>query len=308
MQKNYDVIVVGAGVSGITAAIYAKSRNLSVLLVEQKTFGGTIARVSTVSHFPALIEGETGETYTKRMLAQAKSEGVEFYEGRVEKIDYKTTPKTLEINGEVFSAKAVILATGGYPKSLGVIGEHTFYEKGLSYNAPKHAPLYKDKTVVVVGGSDAALKECHYIASLAKKVYLTHALPRLEAIPVFQEKAKAMSNIEICLNTTLEEIDGKDFIQKAVLKNNATGEVKTLEANEGIGVFIFIGNAPHNELVLDHLNLENGYIPVKANQETEISGVFACGDICVKAVRQLATAAGDGAIAGIAVKAYIDNL
>lgn len=308
MQKNYDVIVVGAGVSGITAAIYAKSRNLSVLLVEQKAFGGTIARVSTVSHFPALMEGETGETYTKRMFEQAKSEGVEYFEGRVEKIDYDKMPKELTINGETFTAKAVILATGGYPKPLGIIGEHTYFDKGLSYNAPKNAPLYKDKTVVVVGGSDAALKECHYIASLAKKVYLIHALPKLEAIPVFQEKARAMANIKICLNTTLDEIDGKDFIQKAVLKNSETGEKTTIEAEEGLGVFIFIGNLPHNELVLDHLELENGYIPVKPNQETALSGVFACGDICTKAVRQLATAAGDGAIAGIAVKAYIDSL
>ena len=163
--------------------------------------------------------------------------------------------------------------------------------------------------MIVVGGSDAALKECHYIASLAKKVHLIHALPKLEAIPVFQEKAKAMKNIEIHLETTLARLSGKDFIQTVELKNQQTGKSFEVSDESGIGVFIFIGNAPHNELFTDLLPLEGGYISgVKPNQETTIPGVFACGDICKKTVRQLATAASDGAIAGIAVKAYIDSL
>jgi len=306
---NYDVIVVGGGVSGITASIYAASRNLSVLLVEQGDLGGTIFRASKVSHFPGLVTEETGASYTKRMVTQAKEEGVHFLHGKVEKLVLEGNKKIATIDGKAYQAKAIILATGGYPKPLGVPQEQTYLGKGLSYNAPKDAPAFKDKTVIVVGGSDAALKECHYIASLAKKVHLIHALPKLEAIPVFQEKAKAMKNIEIHLETTLAHISGKDFIQTAELKNQQTGKSFEVSDEEGIGVFIFIGNAPHNELFSDILPLEGGYITgVKPSQETTISGVFACGDICKKTVRQLATAASDGAIAGIAVKAYIDSL
>ena len=305
---TYDCIVIGGGPAGITASIYAACRALDVLVLDEgKILGGTIGRVSKVSHFPGLMDGETGESFTNRMVKQAEEEGVTFKNEKVVRVDLSAQPKIIETETNRYAAKAVILATGGRPKAVGFQGE----DHRVSYWAMKDAPRFKDQVVYVIGGGDATLKECLYLATIAREVHIVHALDSFQAIPDFQKKVENTRNITVHFNTEVVAVDGnEENITSITLKDKTCDALytETADANEAFGVFVYIGNAPANDLVEGILALEEGYIPTNQAMATSIDGVFACGDIRPKAVRQVATAAADGAIAGIQAKAFINSL
>lgn len=303
----YDCIVIGGGPAGITASIYAACRAMKVLVLDEgEILGGTIGKVSKVSHFPGLVDEETGITFTERMVKQAKDEGVVFQQEKVIAAELTGERKKITTTDNTYEAATVILATGGRPKHVGFEGE----DERVSYWAVKDAEKFKNQDVVVVGGSDAALKECHYLATIARNVHIVHVLDDLEAIPDFRKKAEDAENITINLHTEVVRIEGDDDIKNIVLRDLHTQKERTISAPEGeaLGLFVYIGNAPANELVADVLDLRDGYIPTDEKMMTSIPGVFACGDIRPKAVRQIATAVHDGAIAGINAKLYQNKL
>ena len=299
----YDVIVIGAGPAGISAAVYAKSRGMKVVILEKKKVGGIIGNVSTVTHYAAIVEGETGKSFADRMEKQALDSGVEIKYEEVQKVSLNNQVKQITTNEATYQAKAVILANGSTPRKLNIPGEMELAGHGIGLNAAKDGARYEGKNIYVVGGADGAIKEALYLAQYAKKLTIIHFEEKLGAIREFMDKVEQAENIEVRLGTRLTAVQGKEHVEALELTHVATGE-KEVIADDGCGVFIYAGTTPNTEIYTE-LALIEGYIPVNEKMETEIPGVYAAGDIRVKQVRQVATAVADGATAAINASAYI---
>lgn len=299
----YDVIVIGAGPAGISAAVYAKSRGMKVVILEKKKVGGIIGNVSTVTHYASIVEGETGKSFADRMEKQVLDSGVEIKYEEVQKVSLHNQVKQITTNEATYQAKAVILANGSTPRKLNIPGEMELAGHGIGLNAAKDGACYEGKNIYVVGGADGAIKEALYLAQYAKKLTIIHFEEKLGAIREFMDKVEQAENIEVRLGTRLTAVQGKEHVEALELTHVATGE-KEVIADDGCGVFIYAGTTPNTEIYTG-LALIEGYIPVNEKMETEIPGVFAAGDIRMKQVRQVATAVADGAIAAINASAYI---
>jgi Thioredoxin reductase len=296
--KMYDMIIIGAGPAGISAAIYGKSRGKNVLVLEKKQVGGLIGTVSTVTHYTAIIPEESGSTFAERMKAQALSAGVEIRYENVTQTKLTGEIKKVVTDQESYEAKTLILANGGSGRMLGIPGEGL---KGVRLNAPKDGVRYKGKTVYVIGGADGAVKEALYLAGLADKVIIVCVEDELACIQEFKDKAATHDNIEIMPHSSLTAVYGNEAVEELEITDNKTGKKQIVKDAE-CGVFVYAGIVPNTQMYTE-LKLDGGYIPVDASMRTEITGVFAAGDICVKKVRQVATAVADGAIAGIGAAA-----
>ena len=299
----YDFIIIGGGPAGISAAVYAVSRGLRVLVLEQEKIGGVIAKVSIVSHYTAIVEGETGETFAARMKKQALDAGVQISYETVVEVQLTGKTKIVKTNSDVYESHAVLLANGTTPRTLGIPGEDTLTGKGYALNAAKSAQAYAGKHVYVVGGADGAIKEALYLSRFAKKVFIIHFEDKLGAIPEFTNKLAQLGNVELLLHSRLTEIGGKGQVEWLQLTDEKTGVTTKIE-DEGCGIFVYAGATPNTQLYPE-LHLENGYIPVNEKMETMYQGVYAAGDICVKQVRQAATAVADGAVAAINAAQWI---
>ena len=299
----YDFIIIGGGPAGISAAVYAVSRGLRVLVLEQEKIGGVIGKVSIVSHYTAIVEGETGETFAARMKKQALDAGVQISYETVVEVQLTGKTKIVKTNSDVYESHAVLLANGTTPRTLGIPGEDTLTGKGYALNAAKSAQAYAGKHVYVVGGADGAIKEALYLSRFAKKVFIIHFEDKLGAIPEFTNKLAQLGNVELLLHSRLTEIGGKGQVEWLQLTDEKTG-VTTKIGDEGCGIFVYAGATPNTQLYPE-LHLENGYIPVNEKMETMYQGVYAAGDICVKQVRQAATAVADGAVAAINAAQWI---
>ena len=299
----YDFIIIGGGPAGISAAVYAVSRGLRVLVLEQEKIGGVIGKVSIVSHYTAIVEGETGETFAARMKKQALDAGVQISYETVVEVQLTGKTKIVKTNSDVFESHAVLLANGTTPRTLGIPGEDTLTGKGYALNAAKSAQAYAGKHVYVVGGADGAIKEALYLSRFAKKVFIIHFEDKLGAIPEFTNKLAQLGNVELLLHSRLTEIGGKGQVEWLQLTDEKTGVTTKIE-DEGCGIFVYAGATPNTQLYPE-LHLENGYIPVNEKMETMYQGVYAAGDICVKQVRQAATAVADGAVAAINAAQWI---
>ena len=293
----YDIIIIGAGPAGISAGIYAVSRGCKTLVLEKQAVGGIIGKVSTVTHYSGIIEKETGASFAHRLEQQAVSAGVEIrYEG-VTSVQLTGDIKTVSTTQGAYQAKKLILANGTTPRKLGIPGETELAGKGTGLNAAKDGARYQGKNIYVVGGADGAVKEALYLAQFAKKLTIIHFEDRLGCIAEFRQKIAQTPNIEVRTSCRLGAVYGSEQVEKLDLVSETDGRVETVE-DRGCGIFIYAGATPNTELYTT-LNLQDGYIPVNQKMETEIPGVYAAGDICVKQVRQAATAVADGAIAGI---------
>ncbi len=292
-----DIVIVGAGPAGISAAIYAVSRGKNTVLIEKDSVGGVIGKVSTVTHYSAIVENETGATFAKRMERQALEAGVKIVYENVIKAELKGEVKTITTDKAVYVTKKVIIANGTTPRKLGIPGEEELKGRGIGLNASKDGAHYRDKNVYVIGGADGAVKEAIYLAKTAKKVTIVHFEEKLSAIPEFMRKVEASKNIEVLLNARLSAVYGTDEVEKLEISNEKDGSCKLIE-DRGCGIFVYAGAVPNTQLYTD-LTLIDGYIPVNEKMETEIPGVYAAGDIRVKQVRQAATAVADGAVAAI---------
>lgn len=290
----YDMIIIGAGPAGISAAIYGKSRGKKVLVLEKKQVGGLIGTVSTVTHYTAIVKEESGKTFAERMKEQALSAGVEIRYENVIETKLTGEIKKVVTNKESYESKTLILANGGSGRMLGIPGESL---KGVRLNAPKDGLDYKGKNVYVIGGADGAVKEALYLAEIAGKVIIVCVEDELACIQEFKDKVVTYDNIEIMPHSSLTAVYGNESVEELEFTDNKTGK-KRIVKDADCGVFVYAGIVPNTQMYTE-LKLDGGYIPVDASMQTEIPGVFAAGDICVKKVRQVATAVADGAIAGI---------
>lgn len=293
----YDVVIIGAGPAGISAGIYAASRGKKTLILEKKEIGGLIGKVSTVTHYAGIITGETGVSFAERLKEQAKQAGVEVRQEEVISVELSAQEKKIHTEQGMYDAKKVILANGTSPRKLGITGEEELSGRGMGMNAAKDARAYCGKHVYVVGGADGAVKEALYLAGFAEKVTLLHFEETLGCIAEFREKAEHTSNVEVRLHSRLHAVYGVEKVESLEILDERTGAIETV-ADPGCGIFVYAGTVPNTELYTQ-IQLENGFIPVDENMQTEIPGVYAVGDIRVKQVRQVSTAVADGTIAAI---------
>lgn len=292
--KMYDIIIIGAGPAGISAAVYGKSRGKKVLVLEKNQVGGLIGTVSKVTHYTAIVQEESGKTFARRMKEQALGSGIEIRYENVTETKLRGEIKRVVTEKGSYEAKTLILANGGSGRMLGIPGESL---KGVRLNAPKDGPNYKGKNVYVIGGADGAVKEALYLAETAGKVTIVCVEDELACIQEFRDKVATRDNIEIMPHSSLTAVYGSEAVEELEFTDNKTGKKQIVKDAE-CGVFVYAGIVPNTQMYTE-IRLDGGYIPTDDSMQTEIKGVFAAGDIRVKNVRQVATAVADGAIAGI---------
>ena len=312
MSKIYDVIVLGAGPAGLAAGLYAGRSRLSTLIIEKGQDGGQIAITDEIENYPGQVEGDSGPSLIARMTEQAKHFGAERVSDTIKSVQLEGDVKTLVGAKGEYQAKAVIIATGAFPKPIGCKNEGELVGKGISFCATCDAAFFEDFEVFVVGGGDSAVEEAMYLTKFARKVTIIHRRNELRAAKSIQEKAFKNEKIHFLWYTVVDEARANEdgLLSAIVVKNTKTGELTTIEADEedGIfGLFGFIGYNPNSALFEGIIDMENGYIKTDDNMHTNIEGVYAAGDIRVKSLRQVVTAAADGAIAAMQAEHYLAN-
>ena len=312
MSKIYDVIVLGAGPAGLTAGLYSGRARLSTLVIEKGQDGGQIAITNENENNTGQDEGDSGPSLIARMTKQCEHFGVERVSVMIKEVQLTGPVKKLVgVKGE-YEAKCVIIATGAFPRPIGCKNEGKFVGKGISFCATCDASFFQDLEVYVVGGGDAAVEEAMYLTKFARKVTIIHRRDELRAAKSIQEKAFKNEKLHFMWNTVVDEVDGEDdILSKMIVKNTKTGELTTIEADEDdglFGLFGFIGLLPKSDLFEGVIDMDKGYIKTDDNMHTNVEGVYAAGDIRVKSLRQVVTAAADGAIAAMQAEKYIANL
>ncbi len=299
----YDVIIVGGGPAGLTAAIYASRARLNTLLIEKAGCGGQIAITDWLENYPGFNGGINGFELAMKLEAQVKDFGASIVYDEVISIEDGNINKVITANS-VYETKTIIIAAGTSVKRMGIEGEDAFIGRGISSCATCDAPFYKDKNVIVVGGGDSAIQEAIYLSKFAKTVTVIHRRDELRAAKILQEKMLSCANISVMYDTIPLKVIGTDKIEKLKVSNVKTGQEQEIQID---GIFVFIGLLP-NTPPFSILNLdEYGYIITDENMKTSIPGIFACGDIRQKQLRQVVTAASDGAQAAISAQYYIEE-
>jgi len=303
---NYEVIIIGGGPAGLSAGLYTSRARLSSLLLEKMGVGGQIADAERVDNYPGFPEGISGFELGQLMHQQATKYGLKTLLAEVTGIELQEGQKVVKTTEGNFTAKAVIIASGSERRKLGIPGEEKFTGKGVSYCATCDAAFFKEQPVAVVGGGDAAITEALYLAKFASKVTVIHRRDQLRASRILQEKAFSEPKMEFLWNTVVEEIEGRDLVQRIKLRQVKTGEKSTLDIS---GTFISVGLKPNTDYLKGVLPLDAaGYIITNDKMETEIPGIFAAGDIRHNSTRQAITAAGDGATAAIYAEKFITEV
>ncbi len=302
-MEKFDCIIIGGGPSGLSAALYASRGKLNTLVIEKKEFGGQAATTDELENYPGSMEQPTGPKITERMHEQAASFGTSFVVDEVLDIDTSADIKRLKTKKSEYEAKAVIFAGGAQPKKIGCPGEDELRGKGVSYCATCDADFFTDLEVVVVGGGDSAIKEAVYLTKFASKVTVVHRRDQLRADKINQERAFANPKISFAWNSVVDRIEGNGLVEKVILRNVKTNELTDYRTD---GVFVFVGTDPQTDILKDRVQTDkSGYIITNDEMETGIEGVYAAGDCRSKRLRQVITAAADGAIAATAAIEYI---
>ncbi|HIS76069.1 MAG TPA: thioredoxin-disulfide reductase [Candidatus Merdivicinus excrementipullorum] len=296
-----DLVIIGAGPAGFSAAIYAVRAGLSVRLLENSLFGGQIINTPDVDNYPGL-PGISGAEFAMKLYEHAAKLGVEPETAAVSKAELSGDIKNIFTEKEIIPCRSVIIATGASHRKLGCPGEEEFTGKGVSYCATCDGAFFKGKTVAVNGGGNTALEDALFLSNMCEKVYIIHRREGFRADNANLKAAKARENIEFVLNRTVAQIKGGEKVE-SVLLSSTTGEPDLELAVDGL--FVAIGFHPNTELFEGQLELEGGYIKAGENCRTSIPGVFAAGDVRTKEVRQLITAAADGAVAGVEAGKYL---
>ena len=312
MNNIYDVVILGAGPAGLAAGLYAGRSCLKTLIIEKGQDGGQIAITDEIENYPGqIVEGESGPSLIARMSEQAKKFGAERVSDVIKSVELEGEVKKLVGAKGEYLGKTVILATGAFPRPIGCKNEGKFVGKGISFCATCDANFFEDFEVFVVGGGDSAVEEAMYLTKFARKVSIIHRRDELRAAKSIQEKAFKNPKMNFIWDTVVDEVDGDELLSKMVLKNVKTGELTTFEADEDdglFGLFGFIGMIPNSTLFEGQINMEYGYIKTDDNMHTNIEGVYAAGDIRVKSLRQVVTAAADGAIAAMQAEKYLAEM
>ena len=301
-MKIYDMIIIGGGPAGYTAALYAARAGLDTLVVERMSVGGQMALTDVIDNYPGFDDGVDGFALGMKMQAGAERFGAETLYASVTEVALKGSPKRVVTDaGELF-AKTVVVATGANPKNLGIVGEDELVGRGLHYCAHCDGRFYKGKTVAVVGGGNSAVSDALYLSHLAKKVYLIHRRDSLRATKIYHEPLLRAENVEFVWDSAVSDfiVDGR--IKGAVIEN-----LKSREKSEILfdGIFVSIGRRPATDIFGELDRDENGYIVSDESTRTNIEGVFAVGDVRTKMLRQVVTAVGDGAVAAHLAEEFI---
>ncbi|MCD8511760.1 MAG: thioredoxin-disulfide reductase [Bacillus sp. (in: Bacteria)] len=305
-EKIYDVVIIGAGPAGMTAAVYTSRANLSTVMVERGMPGGQMVNTEDVENYPG-YESILGPDLSNKMFEHSRKFGAEYAYGDVKEIiDGKEYKRVITGNGE-YKARAIIITTGAKYKNLGVPGEQELSGRGVSYCAVCDGAFFKNKELVVVGGGDSAVEEAVFLTRFASKVTVVHRRDEFRAQKILQDRLFANDKIDVIWNHTVKEINGTDNkVSSVTLVNKEDGSERDFKTD---GVFVYIGMLPINEPFLN-LGITNadGYVETNDEMETKIPGIFAAGDIREKTLRQIVTATGDGSIAAQTAQHYVENL
>ncbi|MDD3052326.1 MAG: thioredoxin-disulfide reductase [Candidatus Cloacimonetes bacterium] len=302
---NYDVAIIGAGPAGLSAAIYAARGNLRTVVFEKGLVGGQIILTTEVENYPGYAEPVLAFDLVDNMKKQAERFGAVFFDEEVKAIGLEGICKILETDEGEYRVKSVIYAAGASPRKLSVPGEEKFTGRGVSYCATCDGALYRNKVVAVVGGGDSAVEEALFLTKFASKVYIIHRRDALRAEKVIQERAMQNNKIEFIWNTVVQEITGEKFVEKLELFNRYTNKISELTVD---GVFIYVGILPNSILVESRVELDSqGFVVTDETMQTNIPGVFAAGDVIKKVLRQVITAASDGAVAAFSAEKWIEK-
>lgn len=302
-MKKYDVIVIGGGPAGYTAALYTSRAGLSTLVIEKLYAGGQMTETTQIDNYPGFSEGIDGFTLGMNMQQGAQRFGTEVLSAEVLSVKLDGKEKEIVTSSGNYLARAVVIATGAGHKHLGVEKEKELTGRGVAYCASCDGMFYRGKTVAVVGGGNSAAADAMVLSRIAKKVYLIHRRDQLRATKVYHAPLEKAENIEFVWNSAVEELLHDEILSGVKVKNLQTGEEKVLELN---GLFVSVGRSPVTELFRGQLELDAaGYIVADESTRTSLPGVYAVGDVRTKAVRQIVTAAADGAVAAHYAEEYL---
>ena len=305
MENLYDVVIVGGGPAGLTAALYLARAKYRVLVLEKEQFGGQISITHEVVNYPGVAK-VSGKALTDIIYRQAESFGAEFQLAEVTGFDLAGDIKTVRTDKGDYRCFGVLLATGAHPRTVGFQGEEEHKGRGVAYCATCDGEFFTGKEIFVVGGGYAAAEESVFLTKFASHVTILVRKDDFSCAASVAEQAKNHEKITVLYNTVMEEVSGENGLTYARYKNTATGEVTEYRNEEGFGVFVFAGYAPATEAVKGIVELnEQGYILTDASQKTSAEGVYAAGDVCIKPLRQVVTATGDGALAATELEKYV---
>lgn len=303
----YDVLILGGGPAGLTAALYAKRAGISVLVLEKTIYGGQVVNTPMVENYPG-IQTIAGADLAMALYDQVTSLGVEIRLEEPVSVQLDTNPKAIATARGLYEGKTVIIANGVKRRKLGCPGEEKFSGRGVSYCATCDGAFFRDLEVFVAGGGDSAVEEAIFLTRFARHVTIVHRRDRLRASRGLQERAFANEKISFLWDSVVAKAEGDGALQAVTVRHVKTGEETVFRASPAdglMGLFGFTGHLPSTGLFTESLPLENGYIPTGEDMSTAVPGVFAAGDIRVKAVRQVVTAAADGAIAAISAERFL---
>lgn len=297
MELDFDVVVIGAGIAGMTAAIYLKRSNVSVVMIENNAPGGQMNRTNSIENYPGFNKID-GPTLSYNVFMQTQELGIKYKYGKVIDITVKKGYKILKTEKEVIKCKAIIIATGRKSRELGLPNEKSLTGKGISWCSICDGPLYKDLVVTIVGGGNTALEETIYLSEICSKVILIHRRDSFKADKILIDKVLTIPNVEIKYNsviTNINEINNK--LSGVEIKNVIDNSKEVIEAS---GLFIFIGNIPVTDMLKNtKVKMDNDYVIVSNEMRTNVKGIYACGDVIKKNVYQISTAVGEGAVAAL---------
>ena len=305
MNKAYDVIVIGGGPAGYAAALYTVRSGFSTLVIERMAAGGQMNETTQIDNYPGFDDGIDGFSLGMKMQSGAQKFGAETKYAEVKSVNLLDEVKEVEIDEGTFNAKAVIIATGAGHKHLGLPGESALVGRGVGYCAACDGMFYRGKTVAVVGGGNSAAADALVLSRIAKKVHLIHRRDQLRATKIYHDPLEKAENVEFHWNSAVSALHSGEKLTGITLKDVISGAESELELD---GLFISIGRDPATKLFRGQLELdEAGYIVAGESTETSVPGVYAVGDVRTKAVRQIITAASDGAIAAHYVEEYLKD-
>jgi len=305
--KYYDVIVIGSGPAGLTAALYLAREGKKTLVVEKGGLGGQAGITQTIENFPGFDDGISGAEFAERLGRQARKFGVEILQAQeVKNISREGQYLCVETgDGESYGGKAVLLATGASYRRLGIPGEDNLIGTNVHFCATCDGAFYKDKKVLVIGGGNSGFEEGLFLTNFAKQVDIVEFMPEVKASQILREKVAFMENMNVTVNHAVKELRGKHKLEAVMVEDRATGEVKEWNYD---GVFVFIGLTPNSHLLKDKANMDKwGFVQTK-HMQTSMEGVFAAGDVRADSTKQAASAAGEGASAAIAIREYLNEI
>ena len=308
MNNLYDVVIVGGGPAGLTAALYLSRANYRVLVLEKEQFGGQISITHEVVNYPGIAK-VSGKALTDTIRQQAESFGAEFMLAEAIGFDLDPDVKTVRTNRGDYRCFGILLATGAHPRTVGFKGEEEHKGRGVAYCATCDGEFFTGKEIFVVGGGYAAAEESVFLTKFARHVTILVRKDDFSCAASIADKAKNHEKITVLTNTVMEEVYGENGLTYARYKNTVTGEVTEYKSDESFGVFVFAGYAPATETVKGIVDLnEQGYILTDAAQKTSVPGVYAAGDVCIKPLRQVVTATSDGALAATELEKYVAEI